>query len=313
MREFDHRSSASFWGIDDPATAFEVHAVLGGTPGYRDLLPASPPRRPGEVATWMEQGPLNPSSAIFREDDYLLTAERALTDRALYHSVVAAISNGASTQSAIAAALGRNSGAIQHPLRALEEAGFVSRDDDVLRSRRPIYRVRDPIVRFHHVVTRHDLARLEDRRTAQAWLDAQPRFRTHVLGPHFEELARRFAFSWASPTTVGGQAADVGAAVINDARARSQHQLDVVVVGREQTGATTVLALGEAKHTRDKRTIGDLDRLVGIREVVAHKHPSATDAKLLLFSASGFDRPLARAAQRPDVELIDMDRLYRGE
>ncbi len=47
IRTFDHRAAASFWGITDPATAFVVHAVLGGTPGYRDLLPATPPRRPG--------------------------------------------------------------------------------------------------------------------------------------------------------------------------------------------------------------------------------------------------------------------------
>lgn len=52
----------------------------------------------------------------------------------------------------------------------------------------------DPIVRFHHVVTRRDLVRFEDRRTADAWDDAQPRFRTHVLGPHFENLAREFTF-----------------------------------------------------------------------------------------------------------------------
>jgi len=312
MRMFDYRASAAFWGIDDPHTAFTVHAILGGTPGYRDLLPARPPKRPSDLSRWVAEGPLNPSSALFREDAYLLTEERTLTDRALYHAVVASIANGKTTQSGIAAALGRDSHAIQHPLRALEEAGFVSRDDDVLRSRRPIYRVADPIVRFHHVVTRRDLARFEDRRTAAAWEDAEPRFRAHVLGPHFEELARVFAFEWAEAATVGGVAADVGAAVINDIAARAQHQLDVVVLGRDTSGSTRVLALGEAKHTHEKRTAADLSRLEHIRRIVAAKHPSAVDAKLLLFSASGFDRTLSAAASNAGVELIDIDRLYRG-
>ncbi len=90
---------------------------------------------------------------------------RALTDRQLYHSVVAAIAAGARNQTAIGHALQREQRSVQHPLHALEEAGFVIATDDALRSRRPIYRIADPIVRFHHVVTRRDLARFEDRRT----------------------------------------------------------------------------------------------------------------------------------------------------
>ena len=84
------------------------------------------------------------------------------------------------------------------------------------------------------------------------------------------------------------------------------------LIGREPHGATTVLALGEAKHSRGKRTNADLAQLEQIRTIVAAKHPSAADAKLLLFSASGFDRPLISAADRAEVELIDMDRLYLG-
>src|SRR5262249_27143442 len=37
VRPFDFRVAAAFWGIKNPHTAFLVHAILGGTPGYRDL------------------------------------------------------------------------------------------------------------------------------------------------------------------------------------------------------------------------------------------------------------------------------------
>ena len=77
----------------------------------------------------------------------------------------------------------------------------------------------------------------------------------------FEELAREFAFRWAAPATIGGEATDVRPAVINDATERTQHELDVVVLGREASGSTLVLALGEAEHTRQRRTRADLDRL----------------------------------------------------
>ncbi len=314
VRTFDYRTSAAFWKIEQPDAAFGVHAVLGGTPGYRDLLPARPPQRAGDLARWLAEGPLNPASALFREDDYLLTEERVLSDRALYHSVVAAIATGQRSQSGIASALGREARAVQHPLMALEEAGFVARMDDALRERRPIYRIADPIVRFHHVVTRPDLARFEERRTEAAWTDAQPRFRARVLGPHFEELAREFTFRWAAPATVGGEAASVAPAVINDAAARSQFEVDVVALGRQPDGSSAILALGEAKHTAERRTPADLSRLERIRDLLQTRHSSAATAKLLVFSASGFDRALtAAAAKRPEVELIDMERLYRGE
>ena len=313
VRAFDFRTSADFWGIDDPATALLVNAVVGGTPGYRDLLPASPPKRPADFAKWLATGVLNPASALFREDDYLLTEDRSLSDRQLYHSVVSAIAGGARTQSSIAQALGREQRSVQHPLRALEEAGFVVATDDALRSRRPIYRITDPIVRFHHAVTRRDLARFEDRRTADAWDDAQLRFKTHVLGPHFEELAREFVFRFASPDTTGGPVATVAPAVVNDAKQKSQYDIDVVALGRERKGTTPILALGEAKHTEAKRTLGDLTRLETIRGLVAKKQQSAESARLLLFSANGFDANLTRAAAtRDDVDLIDIQRLYRG-
>lgn len=314
MRTFDYRNAAEFWDIADPTTAFLVHAVVGGTPGYRDLLPATPPKRRQDFAKWLAAGPLNPASALFREDDYLLTEERSLTDRQLYHSVVSAIAGGATSQGAIAQALEREQRAVQHPLRALEDAGFVIATDDALRSRRPIYRIADPIVRFHHAVTRRDLARFEDRRTAEAWEDAQPRFRTHVLGPHFEDIAREFTFRFASPDTVGGTVATVAPAVVSDSKKKTQHEVDVVAVGRERKGSLPILALGEAKHTESKRTLGDLARLERIRDLVASKNPSAADAHLLLFSARGFDANLERDAScRPDVELVDLDRLYSGD
>lgn len=144
--------------------------------------------------------------------------------------------------------------------------------------------------------------------------DAQPRFRTHVLGPHFENLAREFTFRFASPATVGGQVASVGPAVVNDTARRTQHEVDVVALAREQDGSSRVLGIGEAKHTTSKRTLSDLARLDDLRELIAKKQPSAIDSKLLLFSASGFERNLKSSADdRADVELVDVDRLYTGD
>jgi hypothetical protein len=74
----------------------------------------------------------------------------------------------------------------------------------------------------HDVVVRSfDYRQAADRRTADAWKDAQPRFTTHVLGPHLEQLARDFSARYAAPATVGGPVTRVGPAVINDAKQRA--------------------------------------------------------------------------------------------
>lgn len=175
-----------------------------------------------DLGAWLAAGVCNPASALFWEDEYLLAEERGLTDRALYHSVLAAIAGGSRTETTMGARLGRDRQSLAWPLRVLTSARLVVRDDDALRQRRPTWRVAEPIVRFHHVVTRPDLVRFEDRQAAEAWEDARQRFAAHVLGPHFEDLARQWTARYASLATTGGRVVRVGATQVNDAAGRSR-------------------------------------------------------------------------------------------
>lgn len=309
---FDYRETARYWGLDGNwAVAIRLHAILGGTPGYRDLLSLDPPSDVSAISTWLAGGVCSPASALFREDDYLLAEERGLNDRALYHSVLSAIAAGRHTETRIAAALGRNRQALSWPLRVLVDAGFVVRDDDALRQRRPVYRIAEPIVRFHHVVTRRDLARFEERRASEAWADAQERFAAHVMGPHFEDLARGWTARHASEETTGGRLARVGATQVNDPLNRSQ--LEVDVIGVRPGDSVKVGAIGEAKFTTKQVTRTVLDRLEQARNLLATRAEVEPGAKLLVFGASGFDRGLVATARgRGDVELVDLERLYTG-
>lgn len=313
IQAFDFRDAARYWGITDPEVAFLTYAVFGGTPGYRDLVDVSPPKSVSGFGRWLAKGPLNPSSALFREDDYLLTGESTLTDRALYHSVLSAIADGKTTQGAIAAALGREQRSVQYPLAALEESGFVHRDDDMLRKRRPTYRLADPILRFHHAVTRPDLARFEDRHTAEAWADGEDRFRSQVLGPQFEQVARDFTLRHASAVTLGGVASRVGRAVVNDPAAHKTRELDVVAFDTSTCShRPRVILLGEAKYSRSPQGIAALHRLEHIRELVAPRADvDASAPRLGVFSAFGFEEELVRLTRRrKDVVLFDMRRIY---
>ncbi len=221
---FDYRQNRAYWSIADLDTAFQVDAVLGGTPGHRALLAGAAPRRPSDLEAWLARGVLDPANVLFREAEAILMEDPTLTDRALYASTLAAVAGGATTPTAIGNALGRPATAMSYPLQVLERARFVVREEDLLLQRRARLRLADPLVRFHALVTRPDLARFEDRRTAAAWVDAAPRFRSGVLGSHLEVIARTWAFRHASPATLGGTAHRVGFTQVNDARGRERFE-----------------------------------------------------------------------------------------
>lgn len=317
IQPFRFRTSASFWGVGDPEVAFQLDAILGGTPGYRTLAGLPPPDTVDALALWLSRTVLNPASALFTEAEYLLREDPRIQQRSVYFAILTAIAQGRSTQTEIGGAIGRDRTSLAHPLDVLVTAGFVRRSRDVRKARGSTYRIADPIVRFHHLITRPRLSQFEEREFEQAWVGSMPTFRSQILGPHFEHLARSFTRHVASVTTTGGAVGEVGSTVMTDADARARHFVDVVgLAAGARSGRKTapVVCLGEAKASDRPRTTADLSRLDRIRAVMASDGADCHDAMLLLFGRSGFDPALHQAAaERGDVELIDLDRLYHGE
>lgn len=76
-----------------------------------------------------------------------------------------------------------------------------------------------------------------------------------------------------------------------------------------------ILCLGEAKWNT-MMTPGHLDRLTRLRDLLReHSTAKVIDrTRLALFSGSGFaDELRDLAANRPDIVLVGLDRLYGGE
>lgn len=304
MRPFNYRESKRFWGIADPRLAFRVDAIVGGTPGYRELV-RSVPMSLGDLDSWVVNEVLSPASALFREDEWLLGERRGMENRALYLSVLASVAEGNGTQTSIANQLGRSQQSVLHPLDALVRSGFLEKEDDVIRQRRPIYRVADPIIRFHQVVRHPRTALFEDRRGAEAWENSRPGFESLVLGPHFEHLAREHVRR-NGEALFGVPIVTVGTTVINDKVLRAAHQLDIVALGPGTgTRNRVVEAIGEAK-LRDIDS-PDLARLDRIRTVLR----GAERARVVLASASGFSNELMNTvATRSDVHLVGLEEMY---
>ncbi|MGH3815819.1 MAG: ATP-binding protein [Pseudonocardiaceae bacterium] len=307
---FDYRTAREFWDVNDLRLAVRVHAVVGGTPAYRrEYAAGDTPQGPDDFDAWVARTVLNPASPLFKEARYLLAEEPSLRDKALYHSVLAAVAEGNSTRGAIARFVGRRDDALQHPLTVLEDASLLRREPDAFRSSRSTVRITEPLITFYHAVMRPDWARLERPGQAQTvWNDARARFESAVLGPHFEQLCRDWAERFADDTTLGGRAGTVAAGVVNDAGRRRTWEIDLVV--RAADGR--VLSLGEVKWGQVMGT-EHLERLRRVRRLlVAADRDGADSARLMCFSAAGFTDDLRLAERDGQLTCVGLDRLYSG-
>lgn len=317
LGSFDYRQVRGYWGFTDLGAAFAVDTVVGGAAGYKDLTAdAGTPQRYEELPEWLATTVLNPSHVLFREDDYLLREDPRVTDEATYYSLLQAVADGRTSPAKIAEALGRTSNEISHHLGVMTTAGFVLRHKDLLADRRPLYRIADPIVRFHHLINRHHRARLEDRRALEVWADAEATYRSQIAGPHFESLCRYWVDHYASDQTLGGPADQSASVQVNDRRQRQHFELDVVALerGPRKGNTKTIQVIGEATvHQLGADMLARLDQLADLLAARAGiaLSPSVTR---LMFSAEGFSSELNSAAKtRPDVQLVDLPRLYEGD
>ncbi|CAN5890194.1 ATP-binding protein [soil metagenome] len=303
VRAFDHVTAARFHAIDDPTLALRVFAVIGGVPGYSvDLLDEDLPRNIEDFDDWMVRGPLSTTRPLLYEARHLLD-EPAIRDRSLYVSVLAALAAGASTNGQVAQRLGRSAPAIAHPLGLLADLEIVTRHDDPLRGRRPRWTITDPLLRFWIAVMRPDWQRIEEGRATEVWRDAAPRWQAQVVGPTVEDLARQ----WVSRhTTRFGSLRTVAAAVINDPKGRTQHELDIVGVDAN-TGRVTVI--GEAKA--GSVDASHLRRLERIRALLVSRDKADPAAALVLVTLGGW-RDGLDADDHPDLTLVDAADLYRS-
>ncbi|MFC5830381.1 ATP-binding protein [Nonomuraea insulae] len=314
VRPFGFRDASVFWGLEgDPELAFRVNALVGGTPAYLEMCGGSGPADLGAFDRWVQRRLLNPASAMFREGGLLLREEPSITDPTSYTSVLTAISEGNHRRSEIAAALGRPAGALAHLLTGLQDIGLIEQVDDALRQKRSVFKVAEPIVRLHQLVTQRREHELVAGRADRVWQANADTVASKIYGPHFEDLAREWCFLHASSDTLGGVASAVRPSDVSCRAHRQGHELDIVVTETNSSAPDRITAIGEVKGTLSPMDARQLQRLEHLRALLPDAQVDRPP-KLLLFARSGFAEDLREAARgRADVELIDLHRLYHGE
>ncbi|MFD0595761.1 ATP-binding protein [Catellatospora coxensis] len=135
---------------------------------------------------------------MFREGNVLLYEQPELVDETLYFSVLNAIAGGACRRSEIASRLGRPDSSLSHPLAVLEEVRLIERVEDALVAKRPVYRIAEPVIRFHQLVIRPREAAIAGLGGDRVWPAVQDTVDAKIYGPHFEQLCREWTLVYAA-------------------------------------------------------------------------------------------------------------------
>lgn len=307
---FRYPDAAAFWEITDPRLAILVHSVVGGTPAYRrEFVRNDAPRDLDDFGPWVIRTALNPQTPLFREARYLLAEETDIRDPAIYHSVLAAIATGNTTNGGIANYIGRRSDELTHPLNVLEDCALIAREPDLFRRGRANYQITEPLIRFYEAVMRRRWSELELGLAERVWDATRPAFSTQVVGPHFESLCRSYV-TFAGAGLFGELPAEVGHGVINDPAERSQIEVDVVVLAAPDPGAPRrILSIGEAKWG-EVMGFRHLQRLARARDLLAVKGYDVRSATLACYSVAGFDDELRSSS---GAMLIGAAEMYQAE
>lgn len=225
------------WTARDQLLAF---GLFGHLPGHLALL--DPDKSLAENAA---AHLLSPSGRLVDDAQHVLDAFTA--EAAVHYSILEAIAGGETTWSGITSRVGRSGGALSRPLAWLAAMGLVVRDVPVTekrpdRSKRAVYRVRDPYLAFWHravapLVHAGSVGLVDPERL---WETAVvPRLDDH-MGPVFEAVCRDY---------VGRQARrDAGALPFRPLRvgawwdASHREEVDVVALGDSDK-----VLVGEAK------------------------------------------------------------------
>lgn len=321
MQPFDFRTARHLHGIEDLVTAVETYAVIGGVAAYaREMVGSDLPSSRQGFHRWVSRRVLTPAAPLFGEVELLLGEDPVVSKVRkpnLYHAALSGVALGNHAWSSLTNYVKIPGSSLHSIVGALTSADFVVEVQDPLRDNRPTYQPADSLIRFHYAIIRRHQPRLgrHGADTAALWRELVPTFRSQVLGPCFESMARFWVTHFASHETLGGPPHHVGPTSFTipnrETGASEQREIDVVVAADDARAPSqrTVTALGEAKMG-ERLGLRHVRRLEEARTALQDR---ADGAKLLLFGSSFDDAVRASAEERRDLEIIDLERMYRGD
>lgn len=298
LEPFKPRDAGLFlpgWSAEDRIRAY---GVFGNMPYYLAHVRAD---------AGLEQSILD---LILMRDGLLHEEARLLLDVELpdanaYFSVLRAIAAGQTRVNQIDQRTGiGDSSRVSQMLDRLQRLWLVRKEQPVTvrdpeRSRQSFYRITDPYLRFWFRFVLPAQGRLADAEGARRHLEGRvlPRLDEFVSSPAFEEICQEWLRRHTDAAAVGwwwGRVREMRDATLRDV----DRELDAVAVDDDGEA----IALASCTWTAGPMASTERDKLEALAR---HLRPSGDPPSLFLFSRSGFERSLLKAAEEdPRLRLV---------
>ncbi|MEX1158464.1 MAG: ATP-binding protein, partial [Thermomicrobiales bacterium] len=298
VEPFGYFDAAHFFAHLSPVDRVRAYACFGGIPAYLNYV-----RDDWTLAENVQQTILTPGHVLYREAEDLLRIE--FHQEMLYASILRSIASGEERPSDIARDVGKGgvNEILEHLVR-LQELHFIRRDVPVTeferpRSRRVLYRVADPYLRFwFRYVTRYQ-AILQVGDIAAVWeRDIEPTLDEFVARTTWEDVCIQYLWNLLAARRIEPTFQRLGRWWDN------QNEIDIV-----GTRDNHVTLAGECKWTNAPVGMDVFHRLQTKTIGLEVREP----VQWVLASRAGFEPEVRRRAEQGDLLLIEPDDLFAPE
>ena len=241
LKPFGYREAADMLPSMSPDECFKTYACIGGVPYYLAQVQEGKSLRDN-----LSQLYFRPPGFLYSEPELLLRQE--LAEPAVYYSVLRAVASGATRPKAIAERAGVERNSIAGYISTLVDLDILERvvpfGDNPDRSKRAVYRIREPMFDFWFTFVSPNVAMI-DANAGDAVIDSisEEVFATY-LGHWFERVCREWTVSQALSGRFVTPIATVGSWWGTDPAAREQ--VDIDVLAADASGKR--LLAGECKY-----------------------------------------------------------------
>jgi uncharacterized protein len=293
LHPLSYRDIAAF-GPDGltPVELVERFSVLGGTPQY---LRWAAQRPLDEV---IEDLILSPDAPLYDDPEHLIREEENIRDPGPYFGIMEAIARGYTDPTAIGGKLQIGSQLTTKFLNRLAELAYVTKvepqEPGHSGAARAYWKISDPYFRFWFgrvLPNRSRLSRGRIKEVAREIHKALPQITSFV----YEDVCREWIGRYSE---LGADADEVGSWWSR----KSDTEIDVVALNHDGYSV-----LGSCKWS--SRPVGPavLDDLYAAKSMLG---PKAAQARLVIFSKSGFKDELRLRAEQETVVLAEVDDLF---
>ena len=275
-----------------PEDVAVLYGVTGGVAEYLSFVDPKAPLRENLVELFFD-----PRGRLYEEPANLLNQE--LREPKVYNDILFAVANGASRNNEIASAVGKQSATINPYLTNLQELHIITKEESITKfgSKKPVYRISDPMFRFWFRFVRSGMAYIEmGQGTGYYDMKVDP-FLSEYMGPVFESIVFEFMFSRSLRSQLPDHIIQQGRFWGSDPHRRKEVEIDYL--GITDTG----YLLGEAKWTNAQVGEAEYNSLKEKAAMIPGQH------HYYLFSKSGFKTKLSE--QNPSVALISFAEMVR--